>query len=173
MFLVTAVLMHFARRWLGWRITPERHDEQDLPGPVRFNTKALLVWTAFLAMLLALSRITWPFIIPFDIGSFSEVALGTCILGLVFGPLAFVSLSLLSPKLRSPLTIWTAAGFLVAVVAAPLVLAAIEPTGVDVDVFVVFFLVAAGGALACCVTVLPLRLVGYRLTRPTSQQLTP
>jgi hypothetical protein len=163
-FLATAAVMLFARRWTGWKIAREPRGEIHSSGPVRFNIKSLLVWTAFLAVLLAVGRITWPFISPLRLGSLSEVVLGTCIFGLVFGPLAFVSLSLLSTRLISGLTLATFVGVLISELSALLLLAIIEPSAPDQ--FETILLIAAGGALACCVTVLPLRLVGYRLTTP-------
>jgi hypothetical protein len=164
MFLVTAVMMLFARRWMGWRIVREPHREILSTG-LRFNIKSLLVWTAFLAVLLAIGRITWPFITPLRFGSFDEIALGTFIFAAVFGPLVFVSLSLLSTRFASGFTIATLAGWPFAILAATLVLAIIEPSAPDT--IGVFLLVAAGSALACCLTVLPLRLVGYRWMKST------
>jgi hypothetical protein len=169
MLLVTAILMQFARRWLGWRISRQPHDEVHLTGPVRFNIKSLLVWTAFVAVLLAIGRISWPFISPMRMGSLEEIALGACIFGLVFGPLAFVSLSLLSTRLICGLTLATLVGGMISEFLASLVLAIIEPMASDQ--FGTFLLVAAGGALTCCLSVLPLRLVGYRLMTPAWHQL--
>jgi hypothetical protein len=166
MLLVTAVGMHIARRWIGWRIVREHRHEVHFTGPVRFNIKSLLVWTAFLAVLLAIGRITWPFISPLRLGSFDEIALGTFIFAVVFGPLVFVSLSLLSTRFVSGFTIATLAGWPFAILAATLLLAIVEPSAPDT--IGVFFLVAAGSALACCLTVLPLRLVGYRWMKSTS-----
>jgi hypothetical protein len=151
---------------VGCRIARQQGHEVHLTGPVRFSIKSLLVWTAFLAVLLAIARISWPFIIPMRMGSWDEVALGTCIFALVFGPLAFVCLSLLSTRLICGLTLTTLVGGLISELSAPLLLAIVEPMASDQ--FAIFLLVAAGGALACVMTVLPLRFVGYRLIWPTS-----
>jgi hypothetical protein len=166
MLLVTAVGMYIARRWIGWRIIRERRHEVHFTGPVRFNIKSLLVWTAFLAVLLAIGRITWPFISPFRLGSFDEIAIGTFIFAAVFGPLVFVSLSLLSTRFVSGFTIATLAGWPFAILAATLVLAIVEQSAPDT--IGMFLLVAAGSALECCLTVLPLRLVGYRWMKSNS-----
>lgn len=168
MFLVTVVVMLFAHRWMGWRIARERHREIHFTGLVRFNIKSLLMWTTFLAVLLAIGRITWPFIGPLRLGSFDEIALGTFIFAVVFGPLVFVSLSMLSTRFGSGFTIAALAGWPFAILSGTLVLAIVEPSAPDT--IGVFLLVAAGSALACCLTVLPLRLVGYRWMKSTSTE---
>jgi hypothetical protein len=165
MFVVTAMILLVIRKWTGWRIAREADRETLANGPVQFNIKSLLVWTAFLAAMLAMGRYMWSAISPVRLGSLDEIALGTLVFALVFGPLVFVSLSLLSRRFFSRLTIGAFVGWPIAVFAATLVLGVVEPNAADA--IGVFFLVAAGGVLACCLTVLPLRLVGYRLIRPT------
>jgi hypothetical protein len=166
MFVVTAIVMLVIRKWTGWRIARETDREINARGPVRFNIKSLLVWTAFLAAMLALGRYMWPAIGPLRLGPLDEIALVTFIFALVFGPLVFVSLSLLSRRLLSGLTVAAFSAWPVAVFVGTLVLEIVGPA--PSDTVKTFFLVSAGGALACCLTVLPLRLIGYRLTRPTS-----
>jgi hypothetical protein len=166
MFVVIAILMSVLRNLTGWRIASRSDREMYVGGPVRFNVKSLLVWTAFLAAMLAIGRYLWPFTVPIRIGSLEEIALGTGIFALVFGPLVFVSLALLSRRFISVSAMAIFVGWPIAVFAATLLLAIFEPNAPDA--IGVFFLVGAGGVLACCLTVLPLKIFGYHLTRPTS-----
>jgi hypothetical protein len=163
MFLITSIAMLIIRWWTGCKIAHEvdRETESRSSDTMRFNIKSLFVWTAFWAGLLAIGRYSWPFVKPFRMGSMEEVILGVCIFVLVFGPLVFVALSLLSERLFSALVVSTIIGWPIAVFAAVALLAFVEPNAPDT--FEVFILVTCGGALLCCLTVLPLRLAGYRL----------
>ncbi len=165
-FLITAIAMSIIRAWLGWRIAlgavPVKNDKS----PVRFSVRSLLIWTAFWAAFLVMGRFIWTHSDHSISVDLEEIAIGTSIFALVFGPLAFVALSLLSTKGISGLTVGTAIIWSVATIILILVISLLEPS--DPEVIATILLVSCGGTLTVCMTALPLRLAGYRLvTRNT------
>lgn len=167
--LMTTACLLIARRWRGWRIARFIDLSKSEDAAFRFGIKSLLVWTAFWAILLLVGRLVWlRFDEPLRPEKWTEIIAMIPVLFLIFAPAALLTLAILSTKVLTPFTAAAAAGLIwpMAIFLVLRLMLLLEPASTSTlrDILPLYI----GSALTAVVTVLPLRLAGYRFVNKRS-----
>jgi hypothetical protein len=159
-FVVAAALLFALRRLAGWRIDTTDHVQTNHTSPMRFNIRSMMRWFAFWAVLLTICRYAWLRVDGSLSGRSGEIAIGTAIFALVFGPIALLALAMLARTWVSGLPIALAITWPFCLIALIVIGEFIDPY--DSGFFLVALVISCGGILAACLTALPMRFAGYR-----------